>query len=70
MSILAFLDVLEWVLANLTFEVLPDVRVDIWSFLAVTFALEPFLEATDTDPAERAGAFAGRDKLMMRQLLF
>eukprot|EP00353_Schmidingerella_taraikaensis_P012451 CAMPEP_0185574530 /NCGR_PEP_ID=MMETSP0434-20130131/5978_1 /TAXON_ID=626734 ORGANISM="Favella taraikaensis, Strain Fe Narragansett Bay" /NCGR_SAMPLE_ID=MMETSP0434 /ASSEMBLY_ACC=CAM_ASM_000379 /LENGTH=179 /DNA_ID=CAMNT_0028191147 /DNA_START=2175 /DNA_END=2714 /DNA_ORIENTATION=- len=62
-------DVLERALANLALQVLPDVRVDICSLLAMAFAFEPFFKAAQTDVAQRSRALAGCDQLMVWQLL-
>ena len=43
LSISAQYVLFEWCLANLALKLLPDVRVDIVSLFAVTFACQPFL---------------------------
>ena len=55
--------------ADLTLQVLPDVRIDNWCLLAVALASQPFLEATESNVAHRAGAFTGRDQLVVGHLL-
>lgn len=52
LSVLPMLDIFEWVLANLTLQVLPDVRVDIRGLFTMPLAFKPFLEAADTNPTE------------------
>ena len=62
-------DVFEWRLANLTLQILPDVRVDNRCLLTVSLAFEPFLEAAETDKAKRTSALTRSNKLMLWQLL-
>lgn len=46
-----YLDVLERSFADLAFEILPNVGVDNWGLLAVTFTFKPLFQAAQSDVA-------------------
>ena len=69
LALSSYVDVFEWRLANLTFQILPNVRVDNRCLLTVSLAFKPFLEAAETDKAKRTSAFTRSNKLMLWQLL-
>ena len=48
-------------LAYLAFQASPDVGVDHGSFFLVLFAIQPFLDALNMNPFDRADAFASRN---------
>ena len=68
--ILTSKDVFKRALTDLTFKILPNVRVDDRGFLAVTFAMEPIFETAKTNEAHRTSTFTRCDQFVFRQFFF
>ena len=56
---------LQWSFADFTFQVLPDKGVNSGSLLAMSFPVEPRLEAAQPDIAHGAATLARRDQKMI-----
>ena len=54
-------DVLEWMFADLTFQTLPDIRIDDWGLLAMPLTSKPFFQATESYESHRARALTWRN---------
>lgn len=51
LAVIFHINVLQWALADLTLELLPDVRVDLLRLFAMALTCKPLLDATDADMA-------------------
>ena len=59
----------EWCLTDLAFKAFPDVWVHHWGLLAVSLALQPLLQALQSNELHWASAYARTNQVMLRHLV-